>query len=98
MFRQSDKNCTGPDAAPMEERNVPWKEKFDTLSQSASRKVKVLHTLDSHTFTTCIEHSHIEVSHVQICACMTGFTERLNCVNVILSFKSFFIKQFSNIL
>ena len=45
MYRQSDKNCTGPDAAPMEERNVPWKEKFDTLSNSASIKVKIIHAL-----------------------------------------------------
>ena len=45
MYRQSDKNCTGPDAAPMEERNGPWKEKFDTLSKSASKQVKIMHVL-----------------------------------------------------
>ena len=40
MYRASDTNCTGPDAAPINEKNIPWKEKLDTLSLSASKKVQ----------------------------------------------------------
>ena len=39
MYRKSDVNCTGPDAAPFKERYIPHKEKWDTLSQESSRKV-----------------------------------------------------------
>ncbi|XP_049989812.1 metallophosphoesterase 1-like isoform X2 [Alexandromys fortis] len=41
LYRASDANCSGEDAAPPEEKNVPFKEKYDVLSQEASQKVCV---------------------------------------------------------
>lgn len=39
LYRASDANCSGEDAAPPEERNVPFEEKYDVLSREASQKV-----------------------------------------------------------
>ncbi|XP_052598330.1 metallophosphoesterase 1 isoform X4 [Peromyscus californicus insignis] len=38
LYRASDANCSGDDAAPPEEKNVPFKEKYDVLSREASQK------------------------------------------------------------
>ncbi|EGW00715.1 Metallophosphoesterase 1 [Cricetulus griseus] len=38
LYRASDANCSGEDAAPPEERNVPFEEKYDVLSREASQK------------------------------------------------------------
>ncbi len=46
MYRKSDANCTGSDAAPENERSKPWREKMDTLSKDASKKVKFFRLLD----------------------------------------------------
>lgn len=39
LYRASDANCSGEDAAPPEERSVPFEEKYDVLSREASQKV-----------------------------------------------------------
>lgn len=39
LYRKSDANCSGEDAAPPEEKSIPFKEKYDVLSQEASQKV-----------------------------------------------------------
>lgn len=39
LYRRSDANCSGEDAAPPEERGIPFKERYDVLSQEASQKV-----------------------------------------------------------
>ena len=39
MYRKSDSNCTGPDAAPPAVKNDLFKERWDCLSKSASQKV-----------------------------------------------------------
>lgn len=39
LYRKSDAECSGEDAAPPEEKNIPFKEKYDVLSQEASQKV-----------------------------------------------------------
>ncbi|KAJ7400212.1 metallophosphoesterase 1 [Pitangus sulphuratus] len=39
LYRKSDAECSGEDAAPPEEKNTPFKEKYDVLSQEASQKV-----------------------------------------------------------
>nr|XP_010585166.1 metallophosphoesterase 1 isoform X2 [Loxodonta africana] len=40
LYRSSDANCSGEDAAPPEEKNIPFKEKYDVLSREASYKQK----------------------------------------------------------
>ncbi|TRZ21822.1 hypothetical protein HGM15179_005305 [Zosterops borbonicus] len=39
LYRKSDAECTGEDSAPPEEKNIPFKEKYDVLSQEASQKL-----------------------------------------------------------
>ncbi|OXB76527.1 UNVERIFIED_CONTAM: hypothetical protein H355_004896 [Colinus virginianus] len=39
LYRKSDAECSGEDAAPPEEKTIPFKEKYDVLSQEASQKV-----------------------------------------------------------
>ncbi|KAJ7418406.1 hypothetical protein WISP_59371 [Willisornis vidua] len=39
LYRKSDAECSGEDSAPPEEKNIPFKEKYDVLSQEASQKV-----------------------------------------------------------
>ncbi|NWI69558.1 MPPE1 Metallophosphoesterase, partial [Todus mexicanus] len=38
LYRKSDAECSGEDAAPPEEKKVPFKEKYDVLSREASQK------------------------------------------------------------
>ncbi|XP_074196493.1 metallophosphoesterase 1 isoform X2 [Rhinolophus sinicus] len=38
LYRKSDANCTGEDAAPPEERGTLFKERYDVLSREASQK------------------------------------------------------------
>uniref|UniRef100_A0A2K5JGX9 Calcineurin-like phosphoesterase domain-containing protein n=1 Tax=Colobus angolensis palliatus TaxID=336983 RepID=A0A2K5JGX9_COLAP len=38
LYRKSDANCSGEDAAPPEERDIPFKENYDVLSREASQK------------------------------------------------------------
>lgn len=45
LYRSSDAECSGEDSAPPEEKNVPFKEKYDVLSQEASQKVWFLNDL-----------------------------------------------------
>lgn len=42
LYRKSDAECSGEDSAPPEEKNIPFKEKYDVLSQEASQKVYTL--------------------------------------------------------
>ena len=54
MYRPSDSNCTGPDAAPKEEIDIPFKVKWDCLSPDASDLVGIsicacLHTNHANT-------------------------------------------------
>nr|KAF6471843.1 metallophosphoesterase 1 [Molossus molossus] len=39
LYRRSDANCSGDDAAPPEERGIPFRERYDALSREASQKV-----------------------------------------------------------
>ncbi|KAK2496019.1 LOW QUALITY PROTEIN: hypothetical protein MC885_003395 [Smutsia gigantea] len=39
LYRRSDANCSGEDAAPPDEKDVPFKERYDVLSREASQKV-----------------------------------------------------------
>lgn len=39
LYRKSDAECSGEDAASPEEKTIPFKEKYDVLSQEASQKV-----------------------------------------------------------
>ncbi len=40
MYRRSDSNCTGPDQAPPKEKYAKFREKWDCISRSASKKVR----------------------------------------------------------
>lgn len=61
LYRRSDANCSGEDAAPPEERNVTFKERYDVLSKDASQKLlwwlRPRLVLSGHTHNGC------EVSH-----------------------------------
>jgi hypothetical protein len=39
MFRESDKDCSTPDAPPDDEKLIPFREKFDCLSRDSSKMV-----------------------------------------------------------
>lgn len=39
MFRSSDHNCSTPDAAPPQEIDIPFRPKFDCLSEEATKQV-----------------------------------------------------------
>ena len=41
MYRTSDSNCSGPDAAPPKDRYKKFKQKYDCLSQESSNKVSL---------------------------------------------------------
>ncbi|XP_033613332.1 metallophosphoesterase 1 isoform X2 [Fukomys damarensis] len=57
LYRASDANCSGPDAAPPEERTVPFRERYDALSQEASQKLlwwlQPRLVLSGHTHSAC---------------------------------------------
>ncbi|XP_008057307.1 metallophosphoesterase 1 isoform X2 [Carlito syrichta] len=57
LYRRSDANCSGEDAAPPEERNIPFKEKYDVLSRQASQKLlwwlRPRLVLSGHTHSAC---------------------------------------------
>lgn len=57
MYRPSDANCSLPDSAPPDEINIPFKEKWDCLSQEASSQVfewiKPRLILSGHTHHGC---------------------------------------------
>lgn len=46
MFRSSDHNCSTPDAAPPQEIDIPFRPKFDCLSEEATKQVQ-------HVFDFC---------------------------------------------
>ncbi|XP_048968910.1 metallophosphoesterase 1 isoform X3 [Canis lupus dingo] len=57
LYRSSDANCSGEDAAPLEERGIPFKERYDVLSQEASQKLlwwlRPRLILSGHTHSAC---------------------------------------------
>lgn len=57
LYRASDANCSGEDAAPPEERSVPFEEKYDVLSREASQKLlwwlRPRLILSGHTHSAC---------------------------------------------
>ncbi|XP_015472695.1 metallophosphoesterase 1 isoform X2 [Parus major] len=57
LYRKSDAECTGEDSATPEEKNVPFKEKYDVLSQEASQKLlwwfQPRLVLSGHTHSAC---------------------------------------------
>ncbi|KAM5219094.1 metallophosphoesterase 1 isoform 2-T11 [Hipposideros larvatus] len=57
LYRRSDANCTGEDAAPPEERGTPFKERYDVLSREASQKLlwwlQPRLVLSGHTHSAC---------------------------------------------
>lgn len=42
MYRSSDHNCSTPDAAPPEEIDIPFRPKYDCLSEEASKHVSFM--------------------------------------------------------
>ncbi|XP_074843572.1 metallophosphoesterase 1 isoform X2 [Carettochelys insculpta] len=42
LYRRSDAECTGEDSALPEEKNIPFKEKYDVLSREASQKGSII--------------------------------------------------------
>ncbi|KAL0613837.1 Metallophosphoesterase 1 [Plecturocebus cupreus] len=60
LYRRSDANCSGEDAAPPEERNIPFKENYDVLSREASQKLlwwlQPRLVLSGHTHSACEVH------------------------------------------
>ncbi|KAL2778301.1 metallophosphoesterase 1 isoform 3, partial [Daubentonia madagascariensis] len=61
LFRRSDANCSGEDAAPPEERNIPFQERYDVLSREASQKL--LWWLQPRLVLSGHTHSGCEVLH-----------------------------------
>uniref|UniRef100_A0A452QB88 Metallophosphoesterase 1 n=1 Tax=Ursus americanus TaxID=9643 RepID=A0A452QB88_URSAM len=57
LYRRSDANCSGEDAAPLEERGIPFKERYDVLSQEASQQLlwwlRPRLILSGHTHSAC---------------------------------------------
>ncbi|XP_012581284.1 PREDICTED: metallophosphoesterase 1 [Condylura cristata] len=57
LYRRSDANCSGEDAAPPEERGIPFKERYDVLSREASQKLlwwlQPRLVLSGHTHSAC---------------------------------------------
>uniref|UniRef100_A0A673VEJ4 Metallophosphoesterase 1 n=1 Tax=Suricata suricatta TaxID=37032 RepID=A0A673VEJ4_SURSU len=57
LYRRSDANCSGDDAAPLEERGLPFKERYDVLSREASQKLlwwlRPRLVLSGHTHSAC---------------------------------------------
>ncbi|XP_036923527.1 metallophosphoesterase 1 isoform X2 [Sturnira hondurensis] len=57
LYRRSDANCSGEDAAPPEERSIPFKERYDVLSREASQKLlwwlQPRLVLSGHTHSAC---------------------------------------------
>uniref|UniRef100_G1N9N0 Uncharacterized protein n=2 Tax=Meleagris gallopavo TaxID=9103 RepID=G1N9N0_MELGA len=57
LYRKSDAECSGEDAASPEEKTIPFKEKYDVLSQEASQKLlwwfhpRLI--LSGHTHSAC---------------------------------------------
>ncbi|XP_024068349.1 metallophosphoesterase 1 isoform X3 [Terrapene carolina triunguis] len=57
LYRRSDAECTGEDSALPEEKNIPFKEKYDVLSREASQKLlwwfhpRLI--LSGHTHSAC---------------------------------------------
>uniref|UniRef100_A0A2K6R6J0 Metallophosphoesterase 1 n=1 Tax=Rhinopithecus roxellana TaxID=61622 RepID=A0A2K6R6J0_RHIRO len=60
LYRRSDANCSGDDAAPPEERDIPFKENYDVLSREASQKLlwwlQPRLVLSGHTHSACEVH------------------------------------------
>ncbi|XP_004704012.2 metallophosphoesterase 1 [Echinops telfairi] len=61
LYRRSDANCVGEDAASPKDKNIPFKEKYDVLSQEASRKL--LWWLQPRLVLSGHTHSGCEVTH-----------------------------------
>ncbi|TKC41827.1 hypothetical protein EI555_009819 [Monodon monoceros] len=57
LYRRNDANCSGKDAAPPDEKYTPFKERYDALSQEASRKLlwwlRPRLVLSGHTHSAC---------------------------------------------
>ncbi|XP_059884635.1 metallophosphoesterase 1 isoform X3 [Delphinus delphis] len=57
LYRRNDANCSGEDAAPPDEKYTPFKERYDALSQEASRKLlwwlRPRLVLSGHTHSAC---------------------------------------------
>ncbi|XP_023610032.1 metallophosphoesterase 1 isoform X3 [Myotis lucifugus] len=61
LYRRSDANCSGEDAAPPEEKGIPFKERYDVLSREASQKL--LWWLRPRLILSGHTHSGCEVLH-----------------------------------
>ncbi|XP_069112625.1 metallophosphoesterase 1-like [Argopecten irradians] len=57
MYRPSDVNCSLPDSAPVDEKDIPFKEKWDCLSEESTKQVfewiKPRLILSAHTHHGC---------------------------------------------
>ncbi|KAJ8303038.1 hypothetical protein KUTeg_019434 [Tegillarca granosa] len=63
MYRQSDANCSLPDAAPVEEKEIPFREKWDCLSKEATQQlfdwINPRLIISAHTHHGCYRiHDH----------------------------------------
>uniref|UniRef100_A0A2K5PTT9 Metallophosphoesterase 1 n=1 Tax=Cebus imitator TaxID=2715852 RepID=A0A2K5PTT9_CEBIM len=70
LYRRSDANCSGEDAAPPEERNIPFKENYDVLSREASQKLlwwlQPRLVLSGHTHSACEVHHEGRVPELSV--------------------------------
>lgn len=57
LYRRSDTNCSGEDAAPPNEKDIPFRERYDVLSREASQKLlwwfRPRLVLSGHTHSAC---------------------------------------------
>lgn len=60
MYRKSDGNCSGPDAANEHEKHMPFRAKYDCLSKEASNQLmqvlKPRLVVSGHTHRFCLTH------------------------------------------
>ncbi|XP_034498026.1 metallophosphoesterase 1 isoform X4 [Ailuropoda melanoleuca] len=70
LYRRSDANCSGEDAAPLEERGIPFKERYDVLSQEASQQLlwwlRPRLILSGHTHSACEVLHGAEVPEISV--------------------------------
>uniref|UniRef100_A0ACB8FCN8 Metallophosphoesterase 1 n=1 Tax=Sphaerodactylus townsendi TaxID=933632 RepID=A0ACB8FCN8_9SAUR len=70
LYRRSDSQCTGEDAAPLDKRNDPFKEKYDVLSEEASQKLlwwfQPRLILSGHTHSACEVLHHGKIPEISV--------------------------------
>lgn len=77
LYRTSDAECTGEDAAPLNERYQLFQERYDVLSQDASKKVRWKGGVFSHLFL-CRFWGFLQPD----LTCKKNYIQSLACLNV----------------